>query len=199
MAERHDRTTIIRRYGIVACAVLFVVYALWFVYASLRIPIQKKFKPNMSEVSIPIPPRPGTNGIRIIGPLVEPNLFRLVREKNVTRSLDLQEIQRRAKGQTVDVYGLIDGDGQLNILRIIDHGAGDAGRYIRRGLLTWRYTTFMEGPIELRFQPLEREGKQLKIDVLKLKEVEKYKPVIVTNDLCALSDPEQYRDVLILK
>jgi hypothetical protein len=199
VAERHERMVIIRRYWIAVCVVLFVAYAMWFAFASSRIPDQKKFKPNTSDVSIPIPPRPGTNGIRIIGPLVEPNLFGLVREKNVTRSLDLQEIQRRAKGQTVDVYGLIDPNGQLKILKVIDHGAGDAGKYIRQGLLTWRYTAFMEGPIELRFQPLEREGKQLKIDVQKLKEVEKYKPVIITNDLCSLSNPEQYRNVFILK
>jgi hypothetical protein len=117
--------------------------------------------------SLTIPPRPGTSGIILSGPILKDLKFEINTSAAGLRQVDWNRLIAIDRTAVVTVRAFIEANGQLRFSRkdrnITDSGHPDAGRYIEQVLSTWVYTTYKYGAIRFYFN-VASTGKSLTID-----------------------------------
>lgn len=132
----------------------------------MKIPQAHIIIPNPLRDEVPpLPKRPGTQSIRIVGPPLKVLKFQLDFKRNPL-PLDWRYLEQTDKKADVTVSGFIDHDGNFIIKRVIDKGHPRAGRYIERTLNTWKFVQYKTGPIKFYFNvPTKIEHMKVQIDV----------------------------------
>lgn len=137
-------------------------------------PMQKSIPDLVMEEQPPVPKRPGTQSIRIVGPPLKVLKFQLDFKRN-PQPLDWNYLEQTDKKADVTVDGHIDQEGNLVIERIFDKGHPRAGRYIQKILNTWKFVQYKTGPIKYYFNvPTKIEHMKVQIDVRGLQKNLKY-------------------------
>ncbi len=153
-----------------------------------QIPDAKKIIPvRMSRDDVPIPRRPGTKGIRIVGPPRQVLRFQIDFTKN-PEPLDWQFLERTDRRADVIVEGAIDAGGHFSIAKLHDNGHPQAGHYIRQVLSTWKFKQYKKGTIRYYFNvPTRQENMKIQIDARGLQRNLKFvgdADVVQTGVLC---------------
>ncbi len=132
----------------------------------IKMPAMHKIIPNpLMDEEPPIPKRPGTQSIRIVGPPLKVLKFQLDFKRNPL-PLDWRYLEQTDKKADVTVSGFIDNEGSFIIERIFDKGHPRAGRYIEKTLNTWKFVQYKSGPIRYYFNvPTKVEHMKVQIDV----------------------------------
>jgi len=140
-----------------------------------QIPDTEKMIPiRVAEEKIPVPKRPGTQSIRIVGPPLKVLKFQLDFKRN-PRPLDWRFLQRTDKRADVMVDGSIDYFGNFHIQRVLDRGHPRAGNYIRQVMATWKFVPYKCGEVRYYFNvPTRMENMKVQIDARGLKTNYKY-------------------------
>ncbi len=113
---------------------------------------------------IPVPRRPGTKSIRIVGPPLQVLKFQIDFTQNPL-PIDWRFLERTDKRADVMVEGRIDNDGNFNIRKIRDRGHPQAGHYIRNVLSSWKFKQYKKGTIRYYFNvPTRLENMKIQID-----------------------------------
>jgi hypothetical protein len=123
--------------------------------------------PAEEEVETIPPPRPGVQGIMIMGAKIIPPIFQI----DLTKSeipLNWRTLEVIDPDTDVEVHGEIMKNGQLVISSINDKGHPSAGRLIEQALSTWVYTKYKTGSISFWFN-LPSKGRRLIIDIRRLR------------------------------
>ncbi len=153
----------------VGFSVLVGIVALFLIYRQIQIEsipaAQKSIPHKISREEIPIPRRPGSKSIRLVGPPLKILKFQL----DFTFSpmpLDWKFLERTDKRADVMIEGRIDVDGNFAIQKVRDRGHPKAGQYIRKVLGTWKFTQYMHGTIRYYFNiPTRMEHMKVQIDL----------------------------------
>jgi hypothetical protein len=150
-------------YFFAAAALLLLAYRQLQI---LRIPqLQKSIPEFIVDEEPPVPKRPGTQSVRIVGPPLKVLKFQLDFKRNPL-PLDWDYLEQTDKKADVTVSGTIDYDGNLIIERIFDKGHPRAGRYIQKILTSWKFVQYKTGPIKYYFNvPTRIEHMKVQIDV----------------------------------
>lgn len=137
------------------------------------------------KFKLTIPPRPGTQGIIIMGPEIEKLYFEIDGTKAGLRKLDWSKLENIDRLADVTVKATVNPDGSLTIDResdVKDEGHPDAGREIFNVLRTWVYTPYKTGEIRFWFNTPSKE-KKLTIETRRLETPRKYRKYSVTDRL----------------
>lgn len=151
-------------------ALLFLVFVIWRGLVWFGMPMDSDHlipSPAEEEVESLPPPRPGVQGIMIMGAKIIPPVFQI----DLTKSeipLNWRTLELIDPDTDVEVVGEIMKNGQLIISRINDKGHPSAGRLIEQALSTWVYTKYKSGPISFWFN-LPSKGRRLIIDIRRVK------------------------------
>ncbi|MCG8608612.1 hypothetical protein MJD09_26950 [bacterium] len=148
---------------------VLAISAVIMIYRQIRIEsipaAQKSIPHKINLEEIPVPRRPGTQSIRIVGPPQKVLKFEL----DFTFSpspLDWKFLERTDKRADIMVEGRIDADGNFGIQRVRDRGHPKAGQYIKNVMSTWKFTRYMEGTIRYYFNvPTRMEHMKVQIDM----------------------------------
>lgn len=148
---------------------LFGLFALITLYRHIliqQIPAAEKSIPQqIDRQEIPVPKRPGTKSIRIVGPPIKVLKFQLDFKHN-PRPLDWQFLERTDRRADVMVEGTIDLEGNLVIQKVRDKGHPKAGEYIKKILGTWKFVQYKTGIIRYYFNvPTRMEHMKVQIDM----------------------------------
>jgi len=158
-------------------AMLLLVLALRFYRESLlsQIPATEKIMPlSVNMEKIPIPRRPGTQSIRIVGPPQTLLKFQIDFSKNPT-ILDWAYLERVDKRADVMVEGVIEVNGDFRISVVRDRGHPQARSYIESVLKTWRFKPYKVGKIRYYFNvPSRSENMKVQINTIGLNRNFKY-------------------------
>jgi hypothetical protein len=115
------------------------------------------------DQSLPIPPRPGINGITLSGPDIPNRKFEINTGAAGLKPLDWNHLIFIDRLATVKVFANVGADGFLTLQKIQDAGHPDAGDEIRKIMATWSYTTYKKGPIRFYIN-VASTGNQLIVD-----------------------------------
>jgi hypothetical protein len=148
---------------------ILAIVAILMIYRQIRIEsipaAQKSIPHKINLEEIPVPRRPGTRSIRIVGPPQKILKFEL----DFTFSpspLDWKFLERTDKRADIMVEGRIDADGNFGIQRLRDRGHPKAGQYIKNVMSTWKFTQYMQGTIRYYFNvPTRMEHMKVQIDM----------------------------------
>ncbi|MFQ5602803.1 MAG: hypothetical protein ACE5HS_06000 [bacterium] len=163
------------RYGFYFVIVLFAVLLVYRQFqisqmpaAELSIPLQ------IDQQEIPVPKRPGTQSIRIVGPPIQVLKFQLD-FKFYPKPLDWNFLERIDRRADVMILGVIDVEGNFTITAIRDKGHPKAGQYIKSVMESWRFVQYKQGIIKYYFNvPTKMEHMKVQIDLRGLKRNLKY-------------------------
>ncbi|MFQ5637749.1 MAG: hypothetical protein ACE5IR_07100 [bacterium] len=135
---------------------------------------QKRIPYWVEHEEIPVPRRPGTKSIRIVGPPVKRLKFQIDFRRNPA-PLDWNRLQLIDMRADVMVEGIIDTEGNFTLRRINDRGHPDAGRYIKSVLNTWKFLQYKTGSIRYYFNvPTSVEHMKVQVDLRGLKKNPKF-------------------------
>ena len=162
-------------------ALLFLGFVIWRGLVWFGMPMDSDHlipSPAEEEVESIPPPRPGVQGIMIMGAKIIPPIFQI----DLTKSeipLNWRTLELIDPDTDVEVVGEIMNNGQLIISRINDKGHPSAGRLIEQALSTWIYTKYKSGPISFWFN-LPSKGRRLIIDIrgLKVRNIETISEIV---------------------
>ena len=127
--------------------------------------IQKTIPQPMAKEDLPIPKRPGTKSIRIIGPPLKVLKFQIDFKRHPL-PLDWALLENMDKRADISVQATIDVNGNLFINRLLDKGHPKAGQYIREVLASWGYLQYKTGTIKFYFNvPTRDESRKVQIDL----------------------------------
>ncbi|RMF62241.1 MAG: hypothetical protein D6743_12345 [Calditrichaeota bacterium] len=157
------------KYAAFTAGVTFLVLLAVREVLLLRMPSVEKVIPHRAAVEeIPVPRRPGTRSIRIVGPPLKVVRFQLDFKRN-PQPIDWHLLERMDKKADVMVEGTIDINGGFSINRVQDKGHPRAGRYISSILRTWQFTPYKSGKVKYYFNvPSRVEQMKLQIDLRQL-------------------------------
>lgn len=131
-----------------------------------QIPEAEKTIPvKVSRDKIPLPRRPGTRSIKIVGPPLKVLKFQIDFTNNPL-PLDWAFLERTDKRADVTVEGRIDVNGNFAIESLRDRGHPQAGHYIRKVLSSWKFKQYRYGKIKYYFNvPTRKENMKVQIDM----------------------------------
>jgi len=131
-----------------------------------QIPVVERTIPQpMTKEKIPIPKRPGTQSIRIVGPPLKVLKFQIDFKRH-PKPIDWTYLEQIDKRADISVAATIDDNGKLFINRLIDKGHPKAGQYIKEILSSWSYLQYKTGSIKFYFNvPTRDERRKLQIDM----------------------------------
>lgn len=131
-----------------------------------QIPVVERTIPQpVTKEEIPVPKRPGTQSIRIVGPPLKVLKFQIDFKRH-PRPLDWDHLERIDKRADISVAATIDANGNLFIDRVIDKGHPKAGQYIKEILSSWSYLQYKTGSIRFYINvPTRDERRKLQIDL----------------------------------
>ncbi len=131
-----------------------------------QIPVtEKRIPARIAADEIPIPRRPGSQSIRIVGPPLKSLKFEIDFKKD-PMPLDWSMLEQIDKRADIRVDASIDDAGLLTITRVRDRGHPQAGRYLRSVLSTWQFRPYKMGKIRFYFNvPTHLERMKVQIDV----------------------------------
>ena len=154
------------KYTVYAVMAAFVVLLVARQVVMRGLPNGEKVIPGkVVQEEIPVPRRPGTMGIRIVGPPLKVVHFQLDFTRN-PEPLDWNFLERTDKKTDVMVEGNIDANGNFTITRIRDKGHPKAGRYIKSVLKTWKFLQYKLGTVKYYFNvPTRYEHMKVQIDL----------------------------------
>jgi len=164
---------------------------IWRGVVWLRLPLDSEMMippPAEEEIETPPPPRPGVQGIIIMGAKIVPPVFEIDITKS-RKSLNWRSLELIDPDTDVEIVGEIMRNGELRITRINDKGHPSAGRLIHQTLSTWVYTKFKTGPISFWFN-LPSKGRRLIIDIrgLQISEDETASGIVKNGKLHLIDD-----------
>lgn len=158
-------------------ALVVLLLTVFFVRKILlaQIPETEKMIPvRVTDEKIPIPRRPGTQSVRIVGPPQKVLKFQVDFKRN-PQPLDWEYLQRIDKRADVMLEGRIDYFGNFHILRVVDRGHPKAGRYVYQVLSSWKFVPYKMGLVRYYFNvPTRMENMKVQIDARRLKKNFKY-------------------------
>lgn len=156
---------VFRTAGIVFLAALLVRSLLL-----AQIPAQQKTIPvRATDEKVPVPRRPGTRSIRIVGPPLKTLKFQVDFRRN-PQPLDWAYLERVDKRADIMVEGEIDALGRFRLTKVVDRGHPRAGRYIRGILSSWTFVRYKQGTIRYYFNvPTRLENMKVQIDTRDLR------------------------------
>ncbi|GBD93594.1 hypothetical protein BMS3Abin05_01178 [bacterium BMS3Abin05] len=157
--------------GILIAVFLFLglIFAIFVIRIVLlqRLPPDEMMIPlNALEDKIPIPPRPGIQGIIITGPLIKDLVFQINTKSSMLRKLNWKRIEAIDKTADVKVRLRVLKDGSIEfnpVTDVISPGHSYAGSKIAKVIETWRFTPYKSGEIRFWFNFPSR-GVKLTID-----------------------------------
>ncbi len=158
--RRKLRTAI---FSLVAILFLLVVYRQ--VLLSQIPQAENKIPLRLAPEKIPVPKRPGTQSVRIVGPPIKTLKFEIDFRLS-PEPLDWTYLERIDKRADVAIAGTIDEQGYFLVTRLRDRGHPKAGSYIRRVVSSWKFLPYKTGPIRFYFNvPTRLENMKIQIDV----------------------------------
>lgn len=105
-----------------------------------------------SEKQTVPPPRPGTSGIVLSGPIQKPLLFQIDFTKPGIRPIDWNVLQSLGTVAAIIVDVTISNDGRVAVRSVNDRGFPQAGAYVRQCIDSWAYTPYMNGNVTFAFR-----------------------------------------------
>jgi|GEM_PF-1210987 len=156
-------------YAMLLVPLVLVVLLVYRQVVLSQIPIAEKRIPvRIAPDEIPIPKRPGTQSIRIVGPPLKKIKFELDFKRNPL-ALDWHFLEQTDKRADIMVDGVIDEVGILTIKRVRDGGHPKAGSYVRQVVSSWRFLPYKMGSIRYYFNvPTRMENMKVQVDVSRL-------------------------------
>jgi len=141
----------------------------------MQIPVGQKNIPDLSSADeLPLPKRPGTQSIRIVGPPIKILKFELDFKRN-PQPIDWNFLEKTDKKADVTVKGEIDFEGNFVIRELRDKGHPRAGQYIQKILSSWKFAQYKMGAIKYYFNvPTKMERMKVQIDVRELERNPKF-------------------------
>jgi hypothetical protein len=122
----------------------------------------------VSKDEVPVPRRPGTKSIRIVGPPLKILKFQVDFKRNPL-PLDWRFLERIDKRADVMIDGEIDENGNFTIERMLDRGHPKAGQYIQKIMTSWKFVQYKSGKIKYYFNvPTKAERMKVQIDITDL-------------------------------
>lgn len=122
----------------------------------------------VSKDEVPVPRRPGTRSIRIVGPPLKVLKFQIDFKRNPL-PLDWRFLERIDKRADVMIEGEIDENGNFAIDRMLDRGHPKAGQYIQKIMSSWEFVQYKSGHIKYYFNvPTKAENMKVQIDITDL-------------------------------
>lgn len=163
------------KYLILFCGLSVLILVIYRNILVSRIPVEQKNIPFFaSQEEIPLPRRPGTQSLKIVGPPLKILKFQLDFKQNPL-ALDWDYLESIDKSADVLVEGSIDASGNFFINRIKDRGHPEAGRYIKKILDSWKFVQYKVGPIQYYFNvPSRMENMKVQIDLRQLRKNPKH-------------------------
>lgn len=163
------------KYLILFCGLSVLTLIIYRSILISQIPVEQKNIPFLaSQEEIPVPRRPGTQSIKIIGPPLKILKFQLDFKQNPL-ALDWNYLETIDKSADVLIEGHVDANGNFFINRVKDRGHPEAGRYIKKVLDSWKFVQYKMGPIQYYFNvPSRMENMKVQIDLRKLKKNPRY-------------------------
>ncbi len=143
--------------------------ALLFAYREVllsQIPdLQTTIPVRVTRDEIPVPRRPGTQSIRIVGPPLKLLRFEIDFTRN-PQPIEWAFLERIDKRADVMVEGFVDGSGNFSVAKVRDRGHPKAGNYLRRVLSSWHFSPYRKGTVRYYFNvPTRLENMKVQIDV----------------------------------
>lgn len=189
------------KYSIYAATLIFLILLLFREMQISSIPAAEKRIPfRLEQEEVPVPMRPGTQSIRIVGPPLKILKFQLDFRYNPL-PLDWNFLERIDRRADVMAEGLIDLDGNFLIQRILDRGHPKAGRYIQDVLKTWKFVQYKTGRIKYYFNvPTSMEHMKVQIDLRELKKNAKHVGLYdnVEDGMIYLFEGIDHRNVMLI-
>ncbi len=163
------------KYSIYIAALVFVVLLVYRQVLMSQIPPLRKTIPiKISRDEIPVPRRPGSQSIRIVGPPRKLLKFQIDFTRN-PMPIDWRFLEQTDKRADIMVEGVIYANGNFTITRLRDRGHPKAGQYIRRVMSTWKFKQYKKGRIRYYFNvPSRREEMKVQIDLRRLEKNYKF-------------------------
>jgi len=153
-------------YAMLLVPLVLVVLLVYRQVVLSQIPVAEKRIPvRIAPDEIPVPRRPGTQSIRIVGPPLKKVKFELDFKRNPL-PLDWRFLEQIDKRADIMVDGVIDEMGILTIKRVRDGGHPRAGTYVRKVVSSWRFLPYKMGLIRYYFNvPTRMENMKVQVDV----------------------------------
>ena len=174
MIKSQDKNENKTRIGFIYLLIFFVF--LFFFYG-VRMIMLHRLPPDNSmipltalEEKIPIPPRPGVEGIIITGPVIKDMIFQIDTKTSQLKKLNWMRIESIDKTADVKIGATVLRNGNLEfnpITDVISPGHSYAGNEIAKVIETWKYTPYKHGRIYFWFNFPSR-GVKLTIDTHEL-------------------------------
>jgi len=158
-----------RRFLRISLALFLVLGASLLVYRQIllsQIPeMQKSIPIKIDRDVLPVPKRPGTQSVRIVGPPLKILKFEIDFTRN-PRPLDWKLLERTDKRADVMIEGVVDDNGNFRVAKLRDRGHPKAGSYIKSVVSSWRFTPYRRGRIRYYFNvPTRLENMKIQIDL----------------------------------
>jgi len=157
-------------YLLVFLLLLFFFYAIRMILLHRLPPDNSRIPLTALEEKIPIPPRPGVQGIIITGPVIKDLIFQIDTKTSQLRKLDWRRIESIDKTADVKIRATVLRNGSLEfnpITDVISPGHSYAGNEIAKVVETWKYTHYKHGRIYFWFN-FPSKGVKLTIDTHEL-------------------------------
>lgn len=140
-----------------------------------QIPKTEKIIPvRVDREEIPVPKRPGTRSIRIVGPPLKVLKFEIDFNRNPL-PIDWELLERMDRRADVMLEGAIGENGSFVITKLRDRGHPKAGQYIQTVLRSWRFTPYRTGTIRYYFNvPTRLESMKVQIDLRRMQKNFRY-------------------------
>lgn len=168
--NNQSRTRVTLIYFIVILVLLFFFYGLRLILLH-RLPPDNSMIPLAAfEEKIPIPPRPGIEGIIITGPIIKDLVFQIDTKTSQLRKLNWERIESIDKTADVKIRATVLRNGELQfdpITDVISPGHSYAGNEIAKVIETWKYTPYKHGQIYFWFN-FPSSGVKLTVDTHRL-------------------------------
>ena len=141
----------------------------------MQIPAAQKNIPDLAgQDELPLPKRPGTQSIRIVGPPIKILKFEIDFKRN-PQPIDWNFLEKTDKKADVTVKGEIDFEGNFVIRELRDKGHPRAGQYIQKILSSWKFAQYKMGAIKYYFNvPTKMERMKVQIDIRELERNPKF-------------------------
>ena len=158
------------KYGLPGATIVVISLGIFREISMSQIPDGQKSIPyRMVKEEIPVPKRPGTKSIRIIGPPLKVLKFQLDFKRHPL-PLDWDYLERIDKRADISVTASIGVNGNIFINKMLDRGHPKAGEYIKEVLKSWHYLQYKTGTIKFYFNvPTRDERRKVIVDLRGLK------------------------------